>query len=407
MKPLQIYLDSSDFSNLSSPNCESNLLRIEEQLIKWQNAGLIEMRFSYVHIIEASPTRREDIDVAAARLQKIRELCGTKCFISTLSIIDQEVNTTSPSISTHKNDYPYRNDGDWLPEVDLLHLCDLSPLTILREELSKTTLDRTLRRKLERQWFDKDGKPKGQGKEKLKAMAPEIAKELEEKFPLSKTVAQKISELMATGNYGKDLQSLLRGSLIDISNWANWCRKYWKEASSITNTLHNTAKEVMSCFACVPDQLNILVDEGETNGLSKFKLSQAIDTEFKRTSTQITNQFATQLGNAAGIHAAKLSVEDSWAHRPGLTSALTVQCYIARRAIQLANGRKMTQSDFGDALHCLHLPFVDVFRADGFTASIINEAKLPFQTKVVPKLSQLVTAIEKVLEHRAKSPTSF
>ena len=99
MKPLQIYLDSSDFSNLSSPNCESNLLRIEEQLIKWQNAGLIEMRFSYVHIIEASPTRREDIDVAAARLQKIRELCGTKCFISTLSIIDQEVNTTSPSIS--------------------------------------------------------------------------------------------------------------------------------------------------------------------------------------------------------------------------------------------------------------------------------------------------------------------
>lgn len=90
-RPLQVYLDSSDFSNLANPKTRPQYEDVERRLIGWRDAGLIELRFSYLHVIEGSPVRKEDVPLAVLRLQKVADLCGRKCLVSTISIIEREV----------------------------------------------------------------------------------------------------------------------------------------------------------------------------------------------------------------------------------------------------------------------------------------------------------------------------
>lgn len=87
--------------------------------------------------------------------------------------------------------------------------------------------------------------------------------------------------------------------------------------------------------------------------------------------------------------------ECSWSTTPVLLTAVTVAAHVGRlTALLPQSGRAPRPSDFGDILHTFNLPFVDFFRADGFLASAIADAKLPFNTKVVAKFRDLPAAIE-------------
>lgn len=75
MRPFQVYLDSSDFSVLSDPfRRTQEIITLESQLISWRNAGLIEMRFAYLHLIEAAPIEPQYTEAFRCRAQKIAEL---------------------------------------------------------------------------------------------------------------------------------------------------------------------------------------------------------------------------------------------------------------------------------------------------------------------------------------------
>lgn len=138
MRPLQIYLDSSDFSALSAPNRTSAHDDVEKKLLTWLDAGVIEIRFSYLHVVEASPIRPKDIESATARFQKIVQLCGKKCLISTISIVEREISSPGDWQSSSYSDWLYRNDGDWLPNIEGLGVEELSPHTMLRKEIHAT-----------------------------------------------------------------------------------------------------------------------------------------------------------------------------------------------------------------------------------------------------------------------------
>ncbi len=47
-RPIQVYLDSSDFSVLSQPKRRTpDIVAVEEKLLRWNEQGLIQLRFSY------------------------------------------------------------------------------------------------------------------------------------------------------------------------------------------------------------------------------------------------------------------------------------------------------------------------------------------------------------------------
>jgi hypothetical protein len=89
------------------------------------------------------------------------------------------------------------------------------------------------------------------------------------------------------------------------------------------------------------------------------------------------------------------SQKASWELCPSLFTLTTLSAHLAK--LNSLTTRKAKTSDFGDIFHATYLPYVDIFRADGNTASIIEQAKLPFKTKVVSKLTDLPKEIENLL----------
>lgn len=61
-KPLIVYLDSSDYSVFCDDSAKTHeISNIENQLLLMRDEGKIEIRFSYINVIEAAPTKPEDI----------------------------------------------------------------------------------------------------------------------------------------------------------------------------------------------------------------------------------------------------------------------------------------------------------------------------------------------------------
>lgn len=65
MRPIQVYLDSSDFSDIVNVNKKSpEYLRTMLYLTEKRDSGLIKIRFSEAHVVEASAKSPDSIDSA-------------------------------------------------------------------------------------------------------------------------------------------------------------------------------------------------------------------------------------------------------------------------------------------------------------------------------------------------------
>lgn len=395
MRPLQVYLDSSDFSTLSSSKRSETCDEVEKKLLAWSDAGLIEIRFSYLHVIEASAIKPEDIPSAAARLQKMLQLCGRKCLTSTISIIEREISHPGEWKSSAYFDWIYRDDGDWLPDIDGLGGDDFSPHARLRREIHESTSDRATRRRMERKWFDQQGKLKPAAKARFRATQTATALEIEERLPLPPRVAQQLAECLAEDNAAK-FRSLLRSSLSDLSCWPGWYRDHWNKVDPVSSFLRRTSKALNKRLAASVTEFQQTYSDTAVSrsGLREIYLEAA---------SSMNSHLVEKLSAMQSIEPVATDKTQAWDMRPALTTALSVQWQIGMRNLGLTGRpRKPDDGDFGDVLHCVHLPFVDIFRADGFTASAISEAKLPLRTKIVPKLLQLPEAIEAHLKNQRR-----
>jgi len=401
MSPFQVYLDSSDFSDLSNPKRPEAYVDVERKLVAWLDAGVIEIRFSYLHVVEASPIKPEDIESATGRFQKIVQLCGKKCFTSTISIIEREISVPGEWQLPSYSDWLYRNDGDWLPSINGLSIEDYSPQAMLRKEIHAAASDRSTRRKMERQWFNQQGRLKPAAISRFRTTQAATIREIEERFPLPPGAAKQIAECLAKESDSAKLESVLRASLSDISYWPAWYKSHWDRVDPVSSFLRKASRKINEQMDAAVQGLKQAYTNEVRGGLSAAELDRLLKKRFKEAVAPMYGKIVKRLADEQGIEDATADREEAWNMRPGLAAALAVQCQIARRNMGLAGQpRQADEGDFGDVLHCVHLPFVDFFRADGFAASVIAEAKLPFQTKVVPKLAQLPVAIEERLRQQ-------
>jgi hypothetical protein len=81
-RPLQIYLDSSDYSVLSDAMSSRDhpAKDIFEKLCQLVGTGLVEIRFSSVHVIEIAHIDSGAREAALRRAKCIAQLCNGKCF---------------------------------------------------------------------------------------------------------------------------------------------------------------------------------------------------------------------------------------------------------------------------------------------------------------------------------------
>jgi hypothetical protein len=66
----------------------------------------------------------------------------------------------------------------------------------------------------------------------------------------------------------------------------------------------------------------------------------------------------------------------------------------------LSKARKLRHSDASDLLHSQYLPYVDLFRADNYTSSLISNTAAVKRTKLVPDTFALPKMIQKEAKAR-------
>lgn len=382
--PLIIYLDSSDYSVLSDESKRTQeIIEIENELIKLREEGKIEIRYSYSHIIEAAPVALENKVDASKRLKKINELCNAKCLVEHLSIIQNEITSLSKAGLPLSSFETFNNYGVWFPDITP----DDEFFDI--EKLVSELPDRTSKRKAKRNLFNNDGSYKPAYRELLLSATCK-------QFPLTHRQAKLVIESFIETNSFNAFISAVSLSLSNIDNLILWYEQCW-----------DLMRPLSSYFRSDGAQFKYLIE----NYKESF-IQQITNTEEPNFYTREVKKKCNDLRVSGNNSLAKSLVSTfTLKHLNGIsTEPLCNPCWelspslltIEETTIQLLKNhllaeRKLKDSDYVDILHLVYLPYVDVFRADKNTASLIQQAKLPLKTKVVSKLTELPNVINQLL----------
>ncbi len=403
MRPLQVYLDSSDFSDLSEPSKRTQeIITLESQLISWRNAGLIEMRFAYSHLIEAAPWEPQYTETFKLRAQKIAELCQGKVLAAQDKIFTAELRALSGD--PVKTGYIYRDDGDWLPDCfdgldDPTELLDPAQF---KKDAEARGLGRTeIRKKLN----PTDGKFRPAEKERLKQKLPEIVAALCKLYPVDEKEALKYCRSILNGPPRESDRGALYNSFINLPNFAEWFVRQFDQINPTVTWLRKsgdlTKSGILESRKMLDNLLASQVESGISHDAILAEAREEIASLIERLPKTILPALAEQCGCPA---LPAMTLRELPEKAPSLFTAISVMGGIMRKTLQpFAKGRKPEDSDMGDVLHSHYLPYVDLFRTDKFAASVIREIKLPFATTIVRKLQHLPDAITKRLAEKSAS----
>jgi len=398
IRPFQVYLDSSDFSVLSDPSRRTQeIITLENQLISWRNAGLIEMRFAYSHLIEAAPIEPKYTEVFRCRTQKIAELCQGKALAAQDKIFRAEIRALSGE--PVKNGYIFMDDGDWLPELsdDLADLTELLDPAQFKREVEAKGLGRTETRKQLNQFITRNGELRPVAKRFLKQKLPEIVAALCQQYPVDKEEVLKLCHSILNGTSRESARGVLYNSFINLPNFAEWFVRQFDQVNPAVAWLRKTGDLTRSGILESRKILdNLLVSQAESgisNDVILAMAQEAVESLIERLPKTILPELAEQCGCPVPP---TMALRELPGKAPSLFTSFSVWGGIMRKTLKpFENERNPKISDMGDVLHSHYLPHVDFFRTDGFAASVIQEIKLPFNTTIVGNLLQLPDAITK------------
>lgn len=390
-RPLVIYLDSSDYSIFCDVSKRTpELVSIENKLLQFRDENKVEFRFSHINVIEAAPIKAEDRLVSSKRLDVIKKFCGCKCLISYVSIIENEIECLSKMLPSPTQLNYLNNDGIWFPSLtgikEFSYLADN-----IRQEISKIP-DRKDRRQAQRKFFNEDGSVKN-AKTYLKGNVDSFTKEICTKYPFTEEKAKLAAQSYFNNGSTANFVRLLSDSLSKLENISKWYEISWDEATQLSSFLREIGGDIMKSLGQLKDNnWPELLNDYKLQGLSDGQIKQRMNESFNGLLSTLPITILKRLNLS---HASTSNQEVSWELCPSLLTLTALSVSLAK--LNLLTSRKAKNSDFGDILHTTYLPHVDIFRCDGNTASIIEQAKLPIKTRVVSKLIDLPKEIDSLL----------
>lgn len=419
--PLTVYLDSSDYSNLASASGEpaypghDRLLAVLERLQVAREQGRAIPRFSYPVVMEIYPTAPEHLPHALARARAVMDVCGQHCMTDFRTLFADEAQAAALGSVPLRREAAWRDDGAWHPNVDEI-VGDLvrgwsdevnrTLKQMLREE---TGLNRATRRSLAKRALRKNG-----------SLTPELTASLsaEQRRGLSLEAAKRLQlpqrivdeDIPARVILGELPVSALADCAVEVLRTLpalfaqDAAREYENEifhwvrrlGSSISEPLQEVRQKMLSAvtnlglsrFRQLTEQMGDLRAAKDWLPTTRSRILDGLwDAERKRwLALRVTRRdwdakvVASPIGTMPGLDALLTAA------REHLLDALRPS----------AQPRQPRSSDGGDLLHMLYLPYVDVFRCDGYAARTARAVVERFRltARVVATPEQLLDAIE-------------
>jgi len=401
MTPLLVYLDSSDFSTFASAEPGSKASNTFHALLKLRDSGKVKIPYSYPHIAEAAPVKQDASKYARARGQCIEALCLGHVVIEPRLLLDAEVMAIDSGIPLDRGSV-YSDDGRWWPAFPVEdEYVDFNPREIFRHVATAKGLTGVARANQLRLWLSNTGHPLPAGRKILEQFWPECIAELQRKCPLNEHGLNTLRGVFFGHSTQNDsFKIIIESSLQSPALVMEWFAQDWQSLSPGTSWLRRSGETICKVINDGVTAAQGLRDQQILSGVEPDVVAR-MEIEVRSNSAE---SIATMLFNASRKKNQSTNPEtglpEHWRTlAPALETLASVASEILWRAIELSNRtRKPTRSDFGDMLHLLYLPYVDVFRADGAMADIIKHSGSPLGGRIVQRQDDLIEVIEGLLE---------
>lgn len=337
------------------------------------------------------------VRAATARADLLVELCGRRTLISFDQLLQRELGGLDrPQANIH----PVINqNGEWYPEWEE---SPISPVQwaetwrAISEETKSHGLNREMRRKLKHKVVRK-GKPTFG----IQTFLSESA----EGFDYSQLVQlypMRLEDARVLGRYAigtatvEEANKAFLESLRDPRWMMRWFVAHADTLSPVNEWLRSPARNMTRLVGEVADAATKLY-------ALRSQLGNDFGEDILSRGAWLRQQDKMLVNVAASVRQAifkdrperTLKVAEIDELCPGFATMVRTAHNSIRSSV-MEQPRKPKDSDFLDAVHAMYAPYVDVFRTDGFMAPHVEACALS-NTRVVPKLSQLVPLLDRLI----------
>lgn len=380
IRPVRIYLDTSDYGAMHYAAPGSEIAVIRDQLRELARSGQIEIGLSYHVVFEllqkATPEHRED---RLARARLLKELCGQNAF---------------PYGRDLGQGHVFSKEGIWVPRFALDEFeVERLVADLLKHVRRDPLFTREQRRRLS----------------KRQAFAAYVRGEptvlrllVGEKWPLPFG-----REFAASG----DLRRYILGETTrEEANRKLWVHltdpvmfyETWFERYGRGNPLETRGEELASMLMAMFEKLQAMLDEeaalrADVKKALNAKGEDALNAEDRGKLTKVLSDLKT-------FRAEIKSPDDLTERVPAWKK--TVGEKSARLAAQIMfafhrDKRRLERSDAVDFIHAMYLPYTDLWRGDRAFGGLLTRHKVDYWERVVPTLTELPSRIEAELTKQA------
>lgn len=395
-EPLRVYLDSSDFSTLSSSSRSNEQEAIRRALAEWADSGLVQFVFSGTHLIEMAPLAPTYTSAAAARADLLVNLCRQNAVVSYDRLVDSELRSLGDAAAPPPA--VFSTTGEWYPKWGTM----MSPVQWVEaarqvDDASKEHgLNRQHRRRLKRTLFKGDRPKKATRRFLADNERSSDYAELLENYPMRETDARVLGRYVIGEATAEQANEAFLSSLRDPRWMMRWFANHYPQMTPFIEWLRAPAETLLAAALKMHESARQLHNMRRIVGPS-FQPEAFTATSWASLQDEavcnIAQRAIDHFTPSAKWPASAKCVDERC---PGL-SAFIRSMHSAIRDTTGETPRHPKASDFADGVHAMYAPYVDFFRADSYMANHIRRCVERHGTFVVPKLSLLVPALARRL----------
>ncbi|ADV27460.1 hypothetical protein Psesu_1615 [Pseudoxanthomonas suwonensis 11-1] len=384
---ITVYLDSADYSLLSEERLDGTQEKLRDALFEFSRRPNLIFAYSGVHISEMAPLRATYTSSASARVGVLSALCKRNALMSTDQLVESEIRALSARSEVRLD--IFRPDGSWFPDVGGIAKPSMG-LSLMRE--IKGTIDSLAPNRKARRAARSNV---WRGDSLRRKLADKLSTADLDNFlaiyPMRPADALTLNRYVFGLATPEDADNAFFSSLRDPEWMMRWFANHHDELNPIVQWVRRPAEKLLETM------------EGAIGELKRYRIAGVSQVDellsiggWKLAQDELLIKVANRIGAGLGLSQLTTSAEDIDKFCPGLSASVRTAHTSVRNSL-LDGSRKLKKSDFVDALHCMYSPYIDVFRADKYTASIVRPLLKNHRTHVCSSLCQ-VTEVLKVME---------
>jgi hypothetical protein len=402
MKPITVFLDNSDYSDLSNPRLVDTYGDTLKLLQRHAASGLVSFYFSGAMLSEVSPLPGSNVSGAMERARVLAQLCGRNALISYDKVLRHElarlIGIPAPIASV------YSDAGEWFPDTvpNLVDEMRVGLADVFREKTREVELPAELNRKQRR--AAKRRMQSSRGKAELMAVARQVAQsattdELSARLPIKPEYAKAVAEYCARGGSRDAAVAALKACFVDPNWMMGWFAKHPDDGGHFSEWVREPARKVhvvFEEFRQVAETLRAKLppDQAESfPALLPSNWGKQVDSFLERFAALACLKFLN-------VTDAQPKAQEVINACPGLSLSVMSFFSVWRDPILFSRAKSPKRSAFVDSLHSVYAPYVDVFRSD---QGMSHHARALLQgsgTEVVSTLRQLPEVIARRIAER-------